>query len=123
MTKVGHQRPEPQIELGQKLRRLGIHSMNDISDGLGSELNEIAVASNVSIVYRRTSNPSTRGDYELAKHLQTNPVDYALYGGEDFSASSLRRLNHYSGIGEAIRHYTDWRSFIWPMTGSDGNTG
>ena len=55
MTKVGHQRPEPQIELGQKLRRLGIHSMNDISDGLGSELNEIAVASNVSIVFEAVS--------------------------------------------------------------------
>ena len=45
MTRIGHQRPEPQIELGQSLRELGIHSMNDISDGLSSELNEIAKAS------------------------------------------------------------------------------
>ena len=84
MTKVGHQRPEPQIELGQKLRQLGIHSMNDISDGLGSELNEIATASNVSIVFEEQAIPLHEETYELAKHLQTNPVDYALYGGEDF---------------------------------------
>ena len=35
---VSHQRPDPQIELGQQLRQLEIHSMNDISDGPCSEL-------------------------------------------------------------------------------------
>ena len=84
MTKIGHQRPDPQIELGLQLRQLGIHSMNDISDGLGSELNEIASASNVSIVIEENAIPLHEETYELAKYLQTNPVDYALYGGEDF---------------------------------------
>ena len=111
MTKVGHQRPEPQIELGQKLRRLGIHSMNDISDGLGSELNEIAVASNVSIVFEEQAIPLHEETYELAKHLQTNPVDYALYGGEDFQLvftapksllSELEKLSGITLIGEVL---------------------
>ncbi len=30
MTKVGHQRPDPQIELGSTIEKTGIHSMNDI---------------------------------------------------------------------------------------------
>ncbi|BFK30978.1 thiamine-phosphate kinase [Veillonella parvula] len=111
MTKVGHQRPEPQIELGQKLRRLGIHSMNDISDGLGSELNEIAVASNVSIVFEEQAIPLHEETYELAKYLQTNPVDYALYGGEDFQLvftapksllSELEKLSGITLIGEVL---------------------
>ena len=111
MTKVGHQRPEPQIELGQKLRRLGIHSMNDISDGLGSELNEIAVAGNVSIVIEEQAIPLHEETYALAKHLQTNPVDYALYGGEDFQLvftapksllSELEKLAGITLIGEVL---------------------
>ena len=111
MTKVGHQRPDPQIELGQQLRKLGIHSMNDISDGLGSELNEIASASNVSIVIEEKAIPLHEETYELAKYLQTNPVDYALYGGEDFQLvftapkALIPKLENLSGItiiGEVI---------------------
>ena len=111
MTKVGHQRPDPQIELGQQLRQLGIHSMNDISDGLGSELNEIASASNVSIVIEEKAIPLHEETYELAKYLQTNPVDYALYGGEDFQLvftapkALIPKLENLSGItiiGEVI---------------------
>ena len=73
--------------MGKKLRRLGIHSMNDISDGLGSELNEIAVASNVSIVFEEQAIPLHEETYELAKHLQTNPIDYALYWWRRLSVS------------------------------------
>ena len=69
--------------------------MNDISDGLGSELNEIATASNVSIVFEEQAIPLHEETYELAKHLQTNPVDYALYGGEDFQLVFTAPKVHY----------------------------
>ncbi len=94
MTKVGHQRPEPQIELGQSLRELGIHSMNDISDGLSSELNEIAKASHVSIVIDEALIPLHEETYKLAAALHTNPVDYALLAVKIFS-SYLRRLRNF----------------------------
>ncbi|WP_366509290.1 thiamine-phosphate kinase [uncultured Veillonella sp.] len=111
MTKVGHQRPDPQIELGQQLRQLGIHSMNDISDGLGSELNEIATASNVSIVIEEQAIPLHEETYELAQYLHTHPVDYALYGGEDFQLvftapksllPELEKLGGITIIGEVV---------------------
>ena len=85
--------------------------MNDISDGLGSELNEIAVASNVSIVIEEQAIPLHEETYALAKHLQTNPVDYALYGGEDFQLvftapksllSELEKLAGITLIGEVL---------------------
>ena len=85
--------------------------MNDISDGLGSELNEIASASNVSIVIEEKVIPLHEETYELAKYLQTNPVDYALYGGEDFQLvftapkSLLPKLENLAGItiiGEVV---------------------
>ena len=111
MTKIGHQRPDPQIELGEQLRQLGVHSMNDISDGLGSELNEIASASNVSILVEESAIPLHEETYALAKHLQTKPVDYALYGGEDFQLvftapkSLVPKLENLAGItliGEVV---------------------
>lgn len=111
MTIIGHQRPEPQIELGQLLRKLGIHSMNDISDGLSSELNEIAKASQVSIVIDESLIPLHEETYKLAKELHTNPVDYALLGGEDFQlvftapkelSHELEALGAITLIGEVI---------------------
>ena len=111
MTRIGHQRPEPQIELGQSLRELGIHSMNDISDGLSSELNEIAKASHVSIVIDEALIPLHEETYKLAAVLHTNPVDYALLGGEDFQlvfsapkelSQALEQLGSITLIGEVI---------------------
>lgn len=104
MTTMGHQRPDPQIQIGIQLRELGIHSMNDISDGLSSELREISEASNVSIVIDETKIPLHEETYALATHLGTNPVDYALYGGEDFQLvftapkSLQRELSQMGGI-------------------------
>lgn len=111
MTKIGHQRPEPQVFLGQRLRDLGVHSMNDISDGLASELNEIASASSVSIVIEEKAIPLHKETYALAEHLQTNPEDYALYGGEDFQlvftapkslVPQLQDMDGISLIGEVL---------------------
>ena len=111
MTCIGHQRPEPQIELGQSLRELGIHSMNDISDGLSSELNEIAKASHVSIVIDEALIPLHEETYKLAAVLHTNPVDYAVLGGEDFQlvftapkelSHALEQLGSITLIGEVI---------------------
>lgn len=111
MTTIGHQRPNPQIELGIQLRELGIHSMNDISDGLSSELWDIAQASQVAIIIDEARVPLHEETYKLAASLQTNPVDYALYGGEDFQLvftapksleSSLQDLDGITIIGEVI---------------------
>lgn len=111
MTTIGHQRPNPQIEFGIQLRELGIHSMNDISDGLSSELWEIAQASQVAIIIDEARVPLHEETHKLAAYLQTNPVDYALYGGEDFQLvftapksleSSLQDLDGITIIGEVI---------------------
>lgn len=111
MTTIGHQRPNPQIELGIQLRELGIHSMNDISDGLSSELWDIAQASQVAIIIDEARVPLHEETHKLAAYLQTNPVDYALYGGEDFQLvftapksleSSLQDLDGITIIGEVI---------------------
>ena len=45
-----HQMPDPHIEQGRLLAKSGFRTaLNDVSDGIASELNEIAEASNVTI--------------------------------------------------------------------------
>ncbi|MCI6407585.1 thiamine-phosphate kinase [Veillonella caviae] len=109
--KRAHQRPEPQIKLGQWLRQQGATALNDISDGLSSELWDIAQVSQVAIIIDEARVPLHEETYKLAASLQTNPVDYALYGGEDFQLvftapksleSSLQDLDGITIIGEVI---------------------
>ena len=79
-----HRRPEPQVYLGNVLRSLGAHAMNDISDGLGSELNEIAHASGVAIEIDETAMRFHPEVIQWAKKKEISPWSFALYGGEDF---------------------------------------
>ncbi|GAX88798.1 thiamine-monophosphate kinase [Effusibacillus lacus] len=80
-----HQRPIPQITAGKILAASeGCTSCNDISDGLASELNEIAKASGVGIHIeerRLPIAPSVRNFARFSSHCATN---WALYGGEDY---------------------------------------
>lgn len=79
-----HFEPEPQIKLGRICSRYGVHALNDISDGLASEINEICKASNRGAVIYKEKLPVSEELRVLA--LQTGRVltDYALYGGEDY---------------------------------------
>ena len=81
---TAHLTPDPQVIAGQKLAAMGISSMNDISDGLASEVNEIALASNVGMRVYAQNVPLTAELIETAALFQKQPLDYALYGGEDY---------------------------------------
>lgn len=79
-----HQRPEPQIEKGGLLREAGASSLNDISDGLSSELNEIIRGSHVTIEIDREKIPISKEAKALGEVLGEDPISWALYGGEDY---------------------------------------
>lgn len=79
-----HRRPTPRIGAGQLLRQLGASSLNDVSDGLASELNEIASASSVRIRVFGPRIPIAPAAQNFARARNENPLDYALYGGEDY---------------------------------------
>lgn len=76
------QRPEPQVKAGRLLAATSAQmALNDISDGLASEANEIAAASGVRIILYEDRLP-------ISKALQASAFDqqqeWMLYGGEDF---------------------------------------
>jgi thiamine-monophosphate kinase len=79
-----HQRPRAQVQAGAILREEGASSCNDISDGLASELNEIAAASAVRLRIDAAKIPLHPATVNFARRRGETPVDYAWYGGEDF---------------------------------------
>ena len=76
-----HQQPTPRVELGRVLSLFERVSLNDISDGLASELLEIAEASLVNIFIEEKSLPISK---DILDYNKSRALKWALTGGEDF---------------------------------------
>lgn len=72
--------PVPQVELGQKLRGF-VHSMIDISDGLGQDLGHILTASKVGAVVDLASIPTHP---RLQALPNSDKWQHQLNGGDDY---------------------------------------
>lgn len=79
-----HQRPIPHVECGIIARDLGATSMNDISDGLSSELNEIAKASQVTMYIDESKLPIHPEVHAYCESHHMSPYFPMWTGGEDF---------------------------------------
>jgi thiamine-monophosphate kinase len=94
-----HQRPKPQVLLGRLLLQSGIcTSCNDISDGLASELNEIAQASGVGMEIERSAIPIHSAVRAFASAVQKDPLDFALFGGEDYQLVGTAREDAFPSL-------------------------
>lgn len=82
--KRAHRFPVPQVELGRLLVKYNCHSLNDISDGLASESNEIAKASDVRLVLKKEAIPVSDELKAWARESKTNVWKYVFNGGEDY---------------------------------------
>ncbi|MCY0887953.1 MAG: thiamine-phosphate kinase [Alicyclobacillaceae bacterium] len=79
-----HQRPTARVDMGQWLSGLGVRTCNDVSDGLASELNEIAHASKVRLRVHLSQVPLHPSTRRIARLAGIDELDFALYGGEDY---------------------------------------
>lgn len=79
-----HLTPCPQVAVGRIIAQAGSTAMNDISDGLSSEINEIAQASEVGIKVYADKIPLSPDLQQAADFMEKDSLHYALYGGEDF---------------------------------------
>ncbi|MDK2822973.1 MAG: thiamine-monophosphate kinase [Clostridia bacterium] len=80
-----HLCPEPCLKESKILNmKPGLNALNDISDGLASDVWEIATASKLGIELYAENIPLSPEVKELAKIINRDPLDWALYGGEDF---------------------------------------
>jgi thiamine-monophosphate kinase len=80
-----HLTPTPRVKEASILVKSGIvGAVNDISDGLASELHEIALASGCGAHIWAERIPIDKPTAYLAQQLKTDPLHWALYGGEDY---------------------------------------
>ncbi len=77
--------PTPRVAVGRTLADDGgTSAMIDISDGLAADLGHILAASHAGAVLEAQSLPIAAATLEVAHALGRDPVDLALYGGDDY---------------------------------------
>lgn len=79
-----HLRPKPAIEAGDALASSGVSAMADVSDGLARDLFHICAASDVGCEVSGEDVPLSGELLVLAQEACTDPLTWALAGGEDY---------------------------------------
>jgi thiamine-monophosphate kinase len=76
--------PTPRLKEGRELLSIGVKCATDVSDGLIFNLYTIAKSSNVGIELESSRIPISGELRDFSKVVGRNPMDFALYGGEDY---------------------------------------
>ncbi|TCT18954.1 thiamine-phosphate kinase [Melghiribacillus thermohalophilus] len=95
-----HRMPTPRVWFSRKLKQLDRVCLNDISDGISSEANEIAEASGVDLHIDYSQLPMHP---QLKKLSETNQKKFVLAGGEDFELIGTISEHNWSVVEEAAR--------------------
>lgn len=70
--------PQPRVREGENLRRAGVTSMMDISDGLALSIHDLMIASGTGCQISSSKIPC------ISDYSQEQSLSFALYGGGDF---------------------------------------
>jgi len=80
-----HLKPEPRVSEARAAVGTGkVHSMIDLSDGLASDLPKLCVASGVGARVHADKLPISKDLHIAAARLDTDPLELAASGGEDY---------------------------------------
>ena len=80
-----HLSPSIREDLGARLASTGVcHGALDISDGLSSELNHLALSSAVSLEVDADRIPVDPRVSEMCSRFGLNPMDFVMDGGEEY---------------------------------------
>ncbi|MBN2126935.1 MAG: thiamine-phosphate kinase [Candidatus Diapherotrites archaeon] len=82
-VKKKHLEPCARTDISNKLNKFAT-AMEDVSDGLASEVKNICSESNCGAIIFEKNIPISSETIKAGKTLKKNAVDFALYGGEDF---------------------------------------
>jgi thiamine-monophosphate kinase len=85
---TSHRRPRPPYDAGPEAAALGATSMIDVSDGLIADLRHVADASGVRIDIQTAALPDDAGLRLAGRLLDTDPLAWALTGGEDHALAA-----------------------------------
>ncbi|MEO2082618.1 MAG: thiamine-phosphate kinase, partial [Desulfurobacteriaceae bacterium] len=76
--------PTPRLREGKEAVKMGVKCGTDVSDGLIFNLYTIAESSKVSIFIDSDRIPMSEELLSFCKERKRNPLEYALFGGEDY---------------------------------------
>lgn len=80
-----HLNPSPKVILGRILQQSGmLTAMQDISDGIATDLSHIATASKVAATLFEEKLPAHDQLLAMCSRLQLDPTNFQLRGGEDY---------------------------------------
>ena len=100
--------PNARVEEGILLAKSGsVTSATDITDGLVSEIDELINASSyrIGITIHEEKIPISKGVLEVASKTNKNPLEFALYYGEDFELLLTVKKDIFEQIKEEIPLY------------------
>lgn len=83
MTKKYHTTPQSRLDVSWKIADYA-NAMEDISDGLASELRNISEQSKCGAIIYADKVPIDKQTHTAAQACGEDALDFALYGGEDF---------------------------------------
>jgi thiamine-monophosphate kinase len=103
-----HLDPQPQVEIGNKLGQGHlVGAMQDVSDGIATDLSHICKASNVSAVIDADKLPIDELVQRIENEVNLSALDLALFGGEDYqliftsskkNSPQIRKIAEESGV-------------------------
>ena len=104
-----HLEPKARIDLQEKINRYA-ESCIDISDGLVGDLKHIIELSGVGFVINEDKLPIHNLLKKFCKKYNKNPIDYVLYGGEDYELAFTVKgtnLEYFNNISFHIGYTTE----------------
>lgn len=93
-----HQEPSPRLAFAQKLRTLERLALNDVSDGIANELNEISFSSGVAIELDDALLPISEG---LRLFSEEEQWEFKYFGGEDFELVGTVPADQFAAVQAA----------------------
>lgn len=102
-VRQAHLEPVARLDIGVALAEGGwVTSMNDISDGLASEVHEICRASGVGCRIQQEAVPVAAEVQIIADLAGVNSYEWALFGGEDFELVGTIHPDLLAGARQAL---------------------
>ncbi|MEK6869813.1 MAG: thiamine-phosphate kinase, partial [Nanoarchaeota archaeon] len=93
-----HLNPKSKLNAARLLAKYGINAMEDISDGLATEIRNICNESKTGAVIYKEKIPINKNTIIDSKKLNKDPYDFALYGGEDFELVFTMNKNSFKKL-------------------------
>lgn len=96
--------PKSNLSIARELVKCGINAMEDISDGLASEIRNICNESKTGALIYKEKIPIKKSTINDAKKINKNPYDFALYGGEDYELVFTASKAQYKKLLNLLRN-------------------